>query len=307
MRLELLDRFARRHHGLVNRAAAAQLGVTRAAWYLAIGSGHLEQLYPNVARLWGTPPTLQQRALAAVWATRSDSMASHRTSEALWLPGRQLDDPIHITMADRARHSRLARVEVHRPRDLVDLRPILRDGVPTTNPLRMLVDLGADRPDAVEAAVIEVISLKLASPSAVRAALFRHARSGRNGVTPLRRALESWFGDELPPDTELEAAMGRLITAHRLPPVQFHAIVIGYEVDFLVVGSNIVIECDGWGTHGLQRDQFEFDRVRRNDLTAAGYAVAQVTWRRVQREPKAAAGQIREVIRKWAPHLLPRR
>lgn len=231
-------------------------------------------------------------------------MTSHRTSEALWLPGRPDSDRIDLTMSDRARYSRIAGVVVHRPRDLVDLRPIMRDGVPTTNPLRMLVDLGAVRPDAVESAVIEVISLKLASPAALRAALFRHARSGRNGITPLRVALESWFGDELPPDSMLEAEMGRLITAHRLPPMQFHAIVIGYEVDFLVVGSNIVIECDGWGTHGVQRDQFEYDRIRRNELTAAGYATVQVTWRRVQREPKAVAAQIREVIRKWAPQLL---
>jgi very-short-patch-repair endonuclease len=80
--------------------------------------------------------------------------------------------------------------------------------------------------------------------------------------------------------------------------------VVGFEVDFLVEGSRIVIECDGWGSHGLDRNQFEFDRVRDAELVAAGYTTVHVTWRRLHQQPAETARQIRSVIQRWAPHLL---
>lgn len=123
-------------------------------------------------------------------------------------------------------------------------------------------------------------------------------------MTALRAALESWLDEELPPDSELEAAMAMLVLAHRLPPVQFHAIAAGFEVDFLVVGTNIVIECDGWGSHGLNRDQFEFDRIRNGDLLASGYTILSITWRQLKNAPDQVAQRVRSVILRWAPHLL---
>ena len=299
MRLEQLDKYAQRHHGLVTRSAATKLGVSRASWYRAIDSGHLEQLYPSVARLWGSPPTLPQRALAAVWAVGPGALASHRTAATLWGIDRPANDPIDVVMANRRRYSRLTGIVVHRPRDLDDLRPILRQMVPTTNPMRMLLDLGAVDADAVEGAMIAVMASKVASPAAIRGALFRHARQGRNGIGPLRRALETWLGEELPPDSELESKMAQLLAAYRLPAVQFHAVVAGYEVDFLVVGTHIVLECDGWGSHGLDRDQFEFDRVRNAELLAAGYMTVHFTWRQLKNEPDHVAERIRNVLGRW--------
>ena len=166
MRLEQLDQYAQRHHGLITRAAASKLGVSRASWYHAVASGHLEQLYPNVARLWGSPPTLAQRALAAVWAVGPGALASHRTSASLWGIERPASDPIDVLMSNRKRYSRLAGIVVHRPRDVEDLRPILRHMVPTTNPMRMLLDLGAVDANAVESAMIAVMASKVASPAA---------------------------------------------------------------------------------------------------------------------------------------------
>ncbi|MGB8858355.1 MAG: DUF559 domain-containing protein, partial [Ilumatobacteraceae bacterium] len=279
---------------------------SRSTWYRALASGQFEQLYPNVARLWGSPSTLPQRALAAVWAAGGNTLASHRTSAALWGIERPLTDPTDILIPDRRRHPLPEGVVVHRPRDLDDLRPIMRQHVPTTNPMRMLLNLGAVDPGAVEAAMIAVMSSRVASPAAIRAVLFRHAKRGRHGVTALRTALESWLDDELPPDSELEAAMNRLVVDHRLPPVQFHAIVVGFEVDFLVTGSNVVIECDGWGSHGLNRDQFEFDRIRNSEVVAAGFAIVHVTWKQLHTDPRAAAERIRNVVTRWAPHLFER-
>lgn len=247
---------------------------------------------------------MQQRALAAVWAVGADALTSHRTSAALWGIERPDDDPIDVILPSRSRHALPANIVVHRPRDLRDLRPIMRFQIPTTNPIRMLLDLGAVDPDGVEAAMIYVMQSKLASPVAIRGGLFRHARRGRRGIGPLRAALESWLDEELPPDSELEVAMATMIATHRLPAVQFHAIVAGFEVDFLVVGSYIVVECDGWESHGLNRDQFEFDRMRNAEILAAGFVIQHITWRQLKNAPDQVAERVRRIIRQWAPHLL---
>lgn len=304
MHLHRLDAFAQRHHGLINATAAKSMGVSRSTWYRAIASHQFECVYPNVARLWGSPATLPQRALAAVWAVGGDALASHRTSASLWGVVRPSDDPIDVILPSRSRHALPPSVVIHRPRDTRDLRPIIRFQVPTTNPMRMLLDLGAVDPGAVEAAMIAVMSSKVASPAAIRGALFRHAKRGRHGVTALRCALEAWLDEELPPDSELEAAMAKVVATHRLPPVEFHAMVVGFEVDFLVAGTNIVIECDGWGSHGLNRDQFEFDRFRNGELLAAGYTILPITWRQLKQAPDQIAERIRKVVFRWAPHLL---
>jgi very-short-patch-repair endonuclease len=306
VKLQSLDTFAGRHHGLITRERAEALGVGRSSWYRALDSGHFEQLYPNVARLWGSPSTFEQRTLAAVWAAGTGALASHRSAASLWGVQRPDDDPVDVMHPRRSRYSMPSGVVVHRPRDVLDLRPLMRFAVPVTDPMRMLLDLGAVDEAGVYPALITVLSSKVASPKAIRGALARHARKGRHGVTALRNAIEQWLSEELPPDSELEALMAALVARHHLPPVAFHAVVEGFEVDFLVVGTPVIIECDGWASHGLDRDQFEYDRIRNTELTAAGYVFAHVTWRQLQADPAAAAARIVAVIRRWSPDALAR-
>ncbi len=300
MKLQLLDSFAQRHHGLVNSTAAARVGISRATWYRAIASGQLEQLYPNVVRTWGAAETFEQRALAAAWAAGPDALTSHRTSAALWTVQRPPDEPLDVLLPSRARHSLPGGVVIHRPKDRLDLRPIMRSRVPTTNPMRMLLDLGAVDPDGVSAALLTVLTQRVASPAAIRAALFRHARKGRAGITALRVALEQWLDEELPPDSVLEQAMYNLVLEFDLPPVEFHPMVLGYEIDFRVTGTPVLIECDGWGSHGLDRNQFEFDRIRNSELVGAGYILTHVTWSQLRSDRKATAGRIRTVVDRWS-------
>ncbi len=84
-------------------------------------------------------------------------------------------------------------------------------------------------------------------------ALQQHARPGRNGITALRAAIDAWAIDTRPADSLLERAMRALVTRYSLPPVEFHKVIEGWEVDFWVVGTPIVLECDGWATHGLEQ------------------------------------------------------
>jgi very-short-patch-repair endonuclease len=75
--------------------------------------------------------------------------------------------------------------------------------------------------------------------------------------------------------------------------------VLGYEIDFRVIGTAILLECDSWEHHDRQRVKFEHDRERRNELTAAGWVVANFTWLMLTRQPQWVASIIANAVRKW--------
>jgi very-short-patch-repair endonuclease len=193
---------------------------------------------------------------------------------------------------------------VHRPTDVGDLRPASRANIPVTNPLRTLVDLGAVDADGVRPFLERVVVTGFATPAVVTALLERHRGRGRAGVSALDAALRDWTMNDTPPDSVLEEAMHALLLRFGLPPVTFHPFLAGHEVDFLVRDSPVVIECDGWATHGLLREQFERDRVRDADLMAAGYVVLRVTWRQIRRHPALVARRVRAVLSRFAPGLV---
>ena len=304
MDLRLLETFALGHHGLVSRSAANDRGVSTSAWYRALDSHLLEPVGKNVARLIGSPITREQRILAAVWSAGADAFASHRSAAYLWGAERPEDDPIDVMLPVRTRHVTLPDMVIHRPRDRGDLRSVMRSKIPCARPVRVLCDLGAVDDQGVYDALEQILATKVISAKAVRAALKRHEKRGRDGTTALRAALDRWRLHERVPPTVLESKMAAVMDSEGLPTATFHARVEGYEVDFLVDGTPVVIECDGYGAHGLDRDQFEFDRVRNAELLAAGYPVVHVTWLQLTNAPVATASRIRSVIARWAPDAL---
>jgi very-short-patch-repair endonuclease len=302
--LPSIESLAQEHHGLVTRAGAKRRGVSRSAWYRGLAAGVIEAVHPGVARLVGTADTPEQRVAAAVLAAGKGAMASHRSAARLWGVPRPDDDPIDVMLADRRREATLVGVVVHRPRDRKDLSPVLRSGIRTSNVLRMLCDLGAVDPATASAAVGHVVTSGLASPAALRKAVDVHARRGRHGVPAFREALDEWVIDGKPVDSVLEKAMRRLREAFHLPPMEFHAVICGHEVDFWIVGSPIVLECDGWDSHGRNPVQFERDRVRDAHLTTEGVITVRFTHRQLTRRQAQTADRIRAVVQRWAPQLL---
>jgi very-short-patch-repair endonuclease len=287
---------AARQHGLITREQAERCGLGRRAWYSAQRAGHLVGIAPRVAVLPGASSTTEQRILAAVLSAGGGAIASHRSAAHLWGVSGLEDATVDVTFADRNRTLALAGVHVHTPVDLADLRPVHRSGIPTTNPLRVLVDLGQVAPDAVPRALQHLLFEGWVSRAAVEQALHRHGRPGRHGVRALRAALAEWAIEGRPPDSVLELRMAALLAAHDLPPARFHARILGFEVDFAIPPARLVLECDGWDTHGRDRRQFERDRVRDGALAAAGWLVLRFSWRQITRRPAWVASIIRKTV-----------
>lgn len=299
VRLASLASFAASHHGLVTRQHAIRQGWSRTTWYRAIEQGDLVGISPKVARVATSPVTRENRILGPILSLGESAVASHRSGAYIWGVDCPVDDPVDLISIDRARSPEWTGVVIHRPTDLADLRIVVRRGIPTANPLRVLVDLGAVDPGRVDHALEYFVVSGLVSPAAAQAALDRHSRSGRHGAVALRQALDRWRLGTHRPDSVLEAAMARLLVTHRLPPATFHARLEGIEVDFHLMGTRLVIECDGWVWHGVRRDQFERDRERDAILGRAGYVVRRFTWTQIRERPGWVARMISDSL-VWA-------
>ena len=312
MDLHHVERIAAFNHGLVplsrmrrpNETDERRMKMPSShSWHRAVASGQLVLVHPGVARLHGAPQTREMRIAAAVLAVPG-SMASHRSAAHLWGVERPAGDPVELTVPrDRARRG-LEGVVLHRPTDVVDLRAVTRSRIATTNVLRMLSDLGAVDPVGVHAAVEHAIVSGHVRLAAVHALLQRHGRSGRTGIGPLRAAVNAWPLGDKPPDSVLEVRMARLLREYRLPRAAFHSIVGGFEVDFLIEGTAIVLECDGWEWHAKRPDRARRDRERDAHLLALGHPTLRFTWGCITERREETASRIRAVLEQWSPHVL---
>ncbi len=304
MNITKLHRIANHQHGVVSLVQASTLGIGRTEWRALCRDGVLIEVFSDVARLAGAPATALATIKAATLAVGEGAMASHVSSAVVWgAPCRGID-PVHVMLASRHRFTRVDGIALHRPRDVKDLEPILRRQIPTTRPLRTLCDIGAVDPASVLPVLQHFVAAGTFKPEAVWNSLQRHRARGRSGVVALEEALLGLALGSKPPDSLLEEVMAGLFLRHHLPPFEFHAIVAGLEVDFLVVDTRVVIETDGWEYHGLDRDQFEWDREKDALLGEAGYFVQRLTWRQVRRRPAWVAARIRGILTAWAPHVL---
>jgi very-short-patch-repair endonuclease len=296
VQLERIDALATAQHGVISQPCS---GLSRSSWYRAIAAGQLDQLHPGVARLRGTPDTREQRIMAAVLAVGTGALASHRSAAHLWGITRPLDDPVDVIITGRRRLPGLAGVAIHRPKDLERLVPQRRSGIACTNILRTILDLGAVDPTAVGDAIGHALTNGLSTLGAFDSVVIQHSEHGRAGIVALRHAVADWSIDRKPTDSTLETAMHRLIAQYGLPPVEFHPVICGYEVDFRVCDAPIILECDGWTYHGLRRSTFERDRERDADLAAAGWIVLRFTYRAITMRPKATADRIAAAVARW--------
>ena len=249
----------------------------------------------SVARLPGVPITPVQTIAAAAWSIGGGVLASHRSAALLWRAAPVGDCPVDLISTARVRRTTAPGVVLHRPRDLVDLRPTIRSGIATCNPLRCLVDLGAVDEDLVAPALEAMLIAGLVSVRSVDVAVARHRSPGRHGVAALIEAIAQLPLGSQAPDSVLETKMAALLLAAGIGGWRFHLRIAGHEVDFALPDVGVVIEVDGWATHGA-RSQFEHDRRRDADLVAAGWVVLRFTWLQVTRKSAWVAERISATV-----------
>jgi very-short-patch-repair endonuclease len=292
--IEIADR-----HGLVTRHDLEGSGRSRGVWSRAVRRGELNPVADGVGLLAGRPVTPTIRIAAAV-RSASGCLASHRSAAFLLDVWRTGDRPVEV-IRRRGRDITAigTHVMTHRPVDRADVVDVPVHGIACTSPARTVVDFAAVRPRHV---FDLIVNLRATQQLTLHDLEMEVAARGRTapGMAATRQALDRQLLQTTPPDSVLEARFAELCHGSGLPSMEHHAIVLGYEVDFLVIGHKVIIECDGFAYHGRDARAFERDRRRDADLVAAGYVVIRVTWGMVCDRPDTVIRTIRAALR--SPH-----
>lgn len=290
--------FAARQHGVVTRAQLLHSGVGRRAIDRRIARGLLHPLHRGVFAVGHRRVGEDGRWMAAVLAGGDGAVLSHRSAAALWRMRNTGRRP-EVTVA-RHRGSRPG-VEYHE----AVLQPdeiALERGIPVTTPARTLLDLAAVlQPQHLEAAFQEAEVRRLTSPTSLEALLKRYP--GRRGTATVRSALENHRSHGAAvPTSLLERRLLALLDAHDLPRPQINRLSREGELDATWPEHHLVVECDGFATHGTRR-AFEQDRAKDRRLVVAGWRVIRVTWRQITHDPDTIARQLATLLNdRHRPH-----
>lgn len=239
-------------------------------------------------------PVLLPLALetAALLSLGPAAALSHRSAAAIW--GIAPPDPsaIHVTVVGNPRPR--AGVTLHRAAKLhaSDIRT--QSNLRLTAPARTLIDFAAQAErEELDQAFGEARANRLITDATLEAALNRAPKNHR-GAAIVRRRLQTDPGSTYT-RSEAERRMRYLMKKAELPQPLVNRKVRGFTADFLWPEQRLILEVDGYGTHG---DRLAFERDRRRDQVhvAAGYTVIRVTWRQLCEEPLAVVARIAQAL-----------
>jgi very-short-patch-repair endonuclease len=213
--------------------------------------------------------------------------------ELLFSAGSRID----VTISRNVTLSRPG-IRIHRSAHLHPEDLLRRSGIPCTSVPRTLLDLAAVVPRPVLERACEQAEVKRLVDWSAMETLLRRA-GGRRGVRNLRASLPA-SPVQGTTRSELERRFLGLCRRAALPSPVVNAwlTVAGEEmqVDFVWHESRLIVETDGFRTHGTHQ-AFSRDRSRDRLLSLAGWRVARFTWNDVTEEPEKVVGQVRRLLK----------
>lgn len=275
---------AARQHGVVTLRQLRDAGLTVDMVRSRVRSGQIRRLHQGVyllGSLIGPLRPTYHREMAAVLACGRQAAVSHQS--ALWLHG--LTDhrprgPVHLSL--ERRRCRRPGIVAHRVAALPDTDVGTRDGIPTTRPIRTILDLAdAASPRELERLIARAERAGHLDIVDIRTRV--KVEDGRNGIRTLRAVVDT---PTAPAFTRSEAEEHFLQLVHKakLPPPECNVTIAGRELDFFWRDARVAVEVDGFAYHA-SRGSFEHDRDRDLALSAEGIEVHRVTWRQIHDEP----------------------
>ncbi len=186
---------------------------------------------------------------------------------------------------------------VHRSCDLSSTSISHRQGIPTTNPLRTLVDLaGSAQPALLDEAIDAGLAVRLVTVEGLLAEAGRLARHGRSGPKQLTERLEKRGFAGAPAPSVLESRALRLLAASRVKVEKCEVVVegTGYRLDVQLEGG-LFVELDGY-TYHWSPDQKRYDDARRNKLRILGFEILVYDWQTVTSQGRRMVEEIRMAL-----------
>jgi very-short-patch-repair endonuclease len=260
--LDVVGVLARRQDGVVSRAQLVRAGLTPSAIKHLLATRRLVAIHRGVYAVGHAALSDRGRILAA--PLRRGPQGGRQPPDRAYLDELipTLPAVIDVTTTANARRSRPT-LTIHEATPPIPTRR--RHGIPVTAPLRTLADLGFPHE-----LVSEALAKRLITPDELP-----------QGIDPTRSKLEKRFLALI-----RRAGLPEPKVNHRIGP---------YLADFAWPEQKVVVETDGYATHG-HRAAFESDRARDAALQAAGYAVLRFTHRQIARQPLTVIARLAAVL-----------
>jgi very-short-patch-repair endonuclease len=185
---------------------------------------------------------------------------------------------------------------VHRSSTLESDDTTRKRAIPVTRPARTIIDCaeGCDR-RGLERLIDAGQRLGLCAERELHRAAERHV--GRVGASRVRRLLGKHQAGSTATANDFEELFLAICDAHCIPRPQVNRRLGSITPDFRWPEQRVIVETDGWATHGRQRRVFESDRERDVNLTVEGWRVLRFTWRQLTERPAWVAAQVLAVLR----------
>ena len=296
---------AERQHGLVQRSELVAHGLSDSDIARWRERGTIVEVMPSLYRLGDVPETWELNVRATVrWG--GDAAAICCDTAAAWqgLKGYARGGTIHLSVPERAHVPRYLRfpLKLHTARVLEREDVEFVDRVRTTRVERTLLDLADAMREARLVSVIEdALCHKLTTADRIHRCYHRLRGKGRKGVATLGRLLVRRGATLVRTGSPLEADFLRLFHALKLPlPVpQYGVPPFGeawYSVDFAYPDLKVAIEIDSAQWHFGDREVFEEDRARWNQLLCWGWRTLTFT-ARAKHDPAYVEEKILSVLK----------
>jgi hypothetical protein len=239
-------------HGVVSYRQLTLAGLTRRQIERRLQSGHLLRMHRGVYAVGHAAVSGLARYAAALLAVGPHAVLSHRSAAVMWrilVP--EEGAPVDVAIAaGQARHR--PGIRIHRLKRL-DIRH--REGLRLTSPAQTLASLAASSSAA---------TYERAHNEALAQRLIRSESSP--GITR----------------SELERKLRRIIEQSGLPTPRYNEPIAGREFDAVWHPQRYAVEVDSWQFHG-HRKAFERDREKQHVANSAGYRLARVTDRQMDK------------------------
>jgi hypothetical protein len=295
--------FAAKHHGVIARREAIELGGTPRMIAARVRSGRWVERQPLAYVLSGAPDTFEQRLRAAVVSAHLNARASHGAAARLDdIPG-FASAAVELTAPHKTRRTeRLVNVTRHYSTLMPDHHRKTSNGIPTTTVARTLFDLCAVvHPGRAARAVDNCLTRSWVTVPALWRVLDDLAVQGRNGTCALRLILQERGEGYVAPASDTERAFLRLLRRAGLP-LPARELDLGDadqwigRVEFVYRDERVLIEVDTRKHHTALLD-FEHDRARDNSFAAEGWRVLRITHDMISKQPREVERVIRRALR----------
>jgi predicted transcriptional regulator of viral defense system/very-short-patch-repair endonuclease len=286
-----LAELAKSQYGVVSFAQLRRLGFSKGAIWRGAEAGRLHPLHQGVYAIGHVALCDHARCMAAVLACGSRAVLSHDSAAWLWGFAQPCPARPEVSVPNTGRPRR--GIRAHRVRPFARSEIGTLEEVPVTSSARTLLDLAArDRGRHLQQAIERAKRLNRLNLGEIDGLLRR--RRGAAGTRRLREAVEI-YRDPAFSRARSELLFLALIKRAGLRRPALNTFVAGYEVDAYWENERFVVEVDGWEAHG-NRQAFETDPVRQEDLKLAGIDSIRVTARRIEREPAVVGQRLRRLL-----------